>query len=506
MTADVSSSVGPFRVAVARFFHETCTFCPGGDPGVDDWIREAPPARGEEVLDVGAYMGGFVAQARDWGDIELKGLTSPRRVFGGTSRSWNQRAAFEHFVDGMLRDLREAMPVDGVYLALHGAMAVRDVERPEAEIARRFREVVGPDVPIVGSFDLHGNQDGEFLKWADGAFVTKDYPHYDEREQGARAARYLRELMRGKYRPATAVRRPPILTATVLQWTGHPVLRSVMDRARGWEEREPGAYVNVFLGFPWADVPTVGTSVHVMTNDDQELADRIADDVAGYLWSTRAEWSKGDFPAPDVAVRRAREAIASGRTPVLLADYADRPGDATWILRELVDGKVSRVLYAALTDEPALDAIWSADLRPGDSFDRHVGGYTGEQAGEPVRVSGTLAWRGRRWGYDRVAAIAFGNGNMLVLTPAYRQNRTPQQLRFGPIEPDDYDVIVVKSRVHFRKGFDDTGYAKTVIVVDAPGDFFGTVRLDALDYRNVDLREFYPFGDPSYHLRKSGHP
>ena len=74
--------------------------------------------------------------------------------------------------------------MDAVYLALHGAMAVRDVPRPEAEVARRFREVVGPDVPIAGTFDLHGNEDGEFLEHADFAFVTKRFPHYDAYIQG----------------------------------------------------------------------------------------------------------------------------------------------------------------------------------------------------------------------------------------------------------------------------------------------------------------------------------
>ena len=81
----------------------------------------------------------------------------------------------------------------------------------------------------------------------------------------------------------------------------------------------------------------------------------------------------------------------------------------------------------------------------------------------------------------------------MILTPALKQVTTPQQLRFGGLEPDDFDVFVVKSRVHFRRGFDETGYAKAIIVVDAPGPYIGTVRLDALPYENVNLSEFYPY-------------
>ncbi len=200
------ASPNAFRVAVATFSHETCTFCPGGDVTVEDWERVSPPLGGEALLREGGYIGGFVSMAEDYGDMELIGLSSPLGVFGGSSRSWNTEEAFNHFLDLMIRDLEASLPVDGVYLALHGAMAVRNVPRPEAEIARRFREVVGPDVPIAASFDLHGNEDAEFLEWADFAFTTKRYPHYDAALQGSRAARALHMTLKGMYSPTTATR------------------------------------------------------------------------------------------------------------------------------------------------------------------------------------------------------------------------------------------------------------------------------------------------------------
>jgi microcystin degradation protein MlrC len=163
-----------------------------------------------------------------------------------------------------------------------------------------------------------------------------------------------------------------------------------------------------------------------------------------------------------------------------------------------MDQGVEKVLISALTDEPALEAIWGEDIQPGDSFDMEVGGYTGDQAGDPVKIKGELVWRGSQWGYDKAAAIAFGDGNMLLLAPGYQQNSTPARSQVGPVDPAAYDVFVLKSRVHFRRGFDETGYAKTILIVDAPGDWFGTVRLDALDYQNVDIEQYYPFGNPNY--------
>jgi microcystin degradation protein MlrC len=119
-----------------------------------------------------------------------------------------------------------------------------------------------------------------------------------------------------------------------------------------------------------------------------------------------------------------------------------------------------------------------------------------------VSIDGTLAWRGEHWGYDRVAAIDFGDDSTIILVPAYQQTITPEELRFGPIEPNEYQVFVSKTRVHFRRGFDETGYAPTNIIVDAPGDWFGTTRLDALDYEHAPLDRLYPFGTPgSWHGR-----
>ncbi len=92
--------------------------------------------------------------------------------------------------------------------------------------------------------------------------------------------------------------------------------------------------------------------------------------------------------------------------------------------------------------------------------------------------------------------MAFGEGNLVVLTPTYEQVMFPESLEIGPIDPDDYDVIVVKSRAHFRRGFDETGYARTIFVVEAPEPFVGTTFLDALPYENVDLTTLYPYGTP----------
>lgn len=485
----------PLRIAVAKYQHETCTFCPGGDTRVEDWLRQSEPVAGEALLSSDAYVRGFAQRAREFGDVELVPLSSPVGVFGGSSRSWNTRETFDHFLDAMLAELEDQLPVDAVYLALHGAMAVRDVPRPEAEIARRFRERVGPGVPIAATFDLHGNEDGEFLRHADFAFVTKRYPHYDAYIQGERAARALRLAARGEYVSTTATRKPGVVTATVLQWTGRSPSMDIMERARRWEAREADAYVNVFYGYPWSDVPDVGAAVHVMTNDDQALADRIADDMDDFIWRVREEFAVGSYPGPPEAARLVAEAVVAGETPVAVGDHSDRPGDATHVLRAFQEAGLGKVLYGTITSPAALEALSASGARPGDPFDMEIGGFT-PSGGAPYRVQGVLEHLGAGFGHDTVAAVSFGAGNLVFLTPAYTQVLYPGAFRLAEIDPADYDVFVVKSRVHFRRGFDETGFAPTIVIVEAPEPFVGTTFLDALSYENVDLATLYPYGAP----------
>jgi len=484
-----------FRVAVAMFSHETCTFCPGGDVEVEDWLQASPLLAGDDLLSSGGYVGGFVRMAEDYGDMELIGLTSPVDVFGGSSRSWNTEETFNHFLDLMIQDLEAAMPVDGVYLSLHGAMAVRNVPRPEAEIARRFREVVGPDVPIAASFDLHGNEDAEFLRYANFALTTKRYPHYDAALQGARAAQALHRTMKGTYTPTTATRKPGIITATVLQWTGDSPSMEIMERARRWEARQEDVFVSVSYGYPWSDVPDVGATIQVMTNNDQELADEIADDMNEYFWRVREDFALGSYPLPGEAARIVGRAVAGGNTPVAVGDHSDRPGDATHILKAFQEAGLGRVLHGTITDPSVLESLEASGASAGDPFDMDIGGFT-PSGGSPARIQGTLRYFGSGFGFDHVAAVDFGEGNTVIITPTYTQVTDPNRFRFGGMELSDFDVFVVKSRVHFRRGFDEAGFAKTIVIVEAPGPFVGTTFLDALPYEHVDLSVLYPYGTP----------
>jgi microcystin degradation protein MlrC len=437
-------------------------------------------------------MGGFVKVAREHHGVELVGIESPGWPKTGTGSGWVTHEAFERFTGRMVEELKRSGPFDGAYLCIHGAMGVRGIPRPEAELAKRVRAVLGPGAFIAATFDPHANEDEEFLRHADMAFCVKYFPHYDMHLQGERAARMLVRAIRGDYKPTTATVKVPIVTATVLQWTGASPWMDLVQRALTWEAREPDVYVNFMFGFPWADVPDVGITLQVLTNGKHDLAKRIADDMAQAVWRQRqALVNAAKVHLIPEGVSLAKQAIERGEAPVVLADHSDRSGYATWILKEVIVQGLRDVLFATIADAEAADALQT--MKPGDAFDRMVGGRVDESAGEPVRITGTVRIVSPHGG-----AVEIGNGNWVAISRYLAQVTEPSQITDFGIDLSRFKVIAIKSRVHFRRGFDDSGFARTILLVEPVEPFLGTVRLDALPYRNVDLKRYYPYADLTF--------
>ena len=491
------------RIAVLQFTHETVTFLPF-DTTEEDFRYPGSPAAGEALLatDPKGYMGGFVQVAREFDGVALVGIESPLWPKTGTGSGWITNEAFETFVGRQIEQLRALGPFDGAYLALHGAMGVRGVPRPEAEIARRVRAVLGPQARIAATFDPHGNEDEEFLRHADFAFAVKFFPHYDMHLQGQRAARMLVRAIRGDYAPASVTRRLPILTPTVLQWTGAAPWSELIQRAMVWEAREPDLFVNVYFGFPWSDVPDAGMTFQVTSNGNPALSARVAEDMARWAWRRReALVGSTTVHGIGMGVTLAKQAVAAGRVPVVLADHSDRSGHATWLLREIIAQGLSRTLVATIAAPEAVAAL--AGAKPGDAVDVEVGGRVDPSAGKPVRITGEVllvagATSARASGKDQSwIAVRFGAGNVVVLSPYLVQIMLPEELWRLGLSAADYDVIAIKSRVHFRRGFDDSGFAPTILLVEPDEAFLGTVRLEALPYQHLRIADYYPFGGPA---------
>ena len=256
--------------------------------------------------------------------------------------------------------------------------------------------------------------------------------------------------------------------------------------------------MNVFFGFPFADVPDVGMTVQAMTNGKPALARKAADDVATWAWRRREALLTTATVHPIAeGIELAKEAVARDAWPAVLADHSERSGSATWVLQQVIAQDLADVLIATIADRTVVEAVVAKGLKAGDPFDTDVGGLADESAGQPVRIKGTITGvadiAGRHW-----VSVAFGRGNVVLISEYLTQVMDPLGLTGPGFSIDQFKVFAIKSRVHFRRGFDDSGFAKTILLVEPEQPFLGTVRLEALPYRNVDISKFYPYGDVSF--------
>jgi microcystin degradation protein MlrC len=295
------------------------------------------------------------------------------------------------------------------------------------------------------------------------------------------------KTIRGDYIPRMAIRKPGVITPSVFQGTGVSPAMDIMERARRWECQHRDVYVSVAFGFAYADVPDAGATVMVVTNDDQELADRIAVDMSDYIWRNRKVFAGKKLPKTKQGVAMAIKAAKEGKTPVVIADHSDRTGGSSHILEELIKQGAKNFCIATLRDEKAINRI-KENYNIGDTITIRVGGYSDKFAGNPIRINGKVEFLGE-YGAEAIVLLHFGKNNRIILTPTLRQ--VVNTGIFAPIGINfkELDIIVLKSRVHFRRGYHETGIAGAIFEVDAPG--WGPADLTTLPYKNIP-KNLYP--------------
>ena len=294
--------------------------------------------------------------------------------------------AFERIVGEMLDLLRQQGPWDGVLLANHGAAVSEDYPDADGEITARVRALVGPDVPIGLSPDMHANLSQQMI---DNATVTVGYrtnPHLDPRPRARECAELIVRTIRGEIHPVQALEMPPVAINIVKQFTGEEPMRGLVQDVEEVMARPGMLSASVAEGYPYADVAEMGMSFLAVHDGDAAAARDAARWMARRAWDRRAEFV-GDTPSPDDALR-ARGCGARG--PVVLMDVGDNigggsPGDSTVLLEAAQRLGVRRFLQT-LCDPQAVAACVAAGV--GQTVELKVGAKTDDQHGRPVAVRG----------------------------------------------------------------------------------------------------------------------
>ncbi|MFO0747845.1 MAG: M81 family metallopeptidase [Myxococcota bacterium] len=351
----------------------------------------------------------------------------------------------------LCRRLRDAGPVDGVFLALHGAMGARGVVDPEARILAEVRRVVGPRVPIACTFDLHGLLTSAKMAELDFLAAYHTNPHRDHAATGARAGAMLIDTLLGRPRPARAWRAIPMITgggAGVDFMRPSSALFGIMRRmARNPAVRD----VSLFLCHPWNDHPELGWSAAVFA-DSEVVAERLADQLAEAAWSVR-HIEPPRFLGPDEAIAKVRAArVLRKLGTACVCDASDvvgagGTGENTNLLAALIERAGDLVSYVPLRDADAVEALWDAPV--GAPVDVEVGGHLDPASNPPLRVRGRLHARDTSRAFGRRVAIDAGPVK-LVLTEGAPLVMQPSFYASLGLDPWRADVCVVKSYFPFR--------------------------------------------------------
>jgi len=447
------------RVFVARFAHETNTFHP---------VRTTAfffPEPG--TLSLAAWKDA---------DLEVVPGASAYPTGGGTIEGKACRDAMNRVLDS----LRAAMPVDAVFLRLHGAMYAEGIGPAETVLVGEVRAVVGPEVPITCTFDLHGNIPARLAQHGDILVGLKTAPHTDGAETAELAGQVLLDTLRGRVFPVSCVLPIPMILQGEKAMTTSEPFRSLVEEARkleregipGHEEKIMAA--TLFVGCAWTDSPDTGMSVMVTADGSRDAARDAAVYLARKVWDARRQFSFGCETAElEEGVARA---VAAQESTVFLTDSGDNvtastPGDLPIVLRHLVLRRVKNSLVAGINDTEATRKCFEAG--EGKVLPLSIGATVEKRFGPPLQAE------------IRVVRLVKGSGRAVVrvgdvdaiLAGGPTAFTDPDQFKTCGIDPLSYKVVVVKEG-YLYPGL--SAIAPRYVMLLTPGA--GDMRIEKLTY------------------------
>lgn len=468
------------RIAIGGFLHETNTFAPTKATYADFVHGGGWPAMAhgadliKTIRNINVSMAGFVAVA------ETEGWELVPTVWCAASPSAHVTTdAYERVAAEIVDGIKAAGQLDAVYLDLHGAMVAEHLDDGEGEILARVRGLIGNELPLVVSLDLHANVTAEMIQHADALIAYRTYPHIDMADTGAAAARHLAYLLRTRQKLAKAFRQLPFLIPISWQSTNDEPGKSIYTKLAALENQAVPT-LSFASGFPAADFPDCGPSVFAY-GTTQADADAAADTMAALVGRHETDFD-GRIFTPDDGVRYAMDLATRANKPVVIADTQDNPGaggdsDTTGMLRALVRNNATNAAIGVIYDPASAKAAHVAG--EGATITLALGGKSGIPGDAPYKATfvveklsdGRFVAPGPYYGgrdMDMGLSACLRIGDIRVVVASYKAQLADQAMyRFVGIEPTQQSILVNKSSVHFRADFEPI--AEELIICAAPG-------------------------------------
>lgn len=458
------------RIAVGGIGHETNTFSTLTTSLNDFFVR-----RGEECV-----------QGEFWDRYREQGIDfAPTLTAGASPHGPVEHDAYRQLKTELLERLEAALPVDGVYLSLHGAMEVQEIGDGEGDLASTIRTLVGPDVPIAVSLDLHGNISPEFVQAVNVLTALRTAPHRDGQETQERALSHLLRCVREGLRPMTAMVKLPLILPGEYAVTEVEPARSLYQMLPEIE-KVPGILdASLMIGCAWTDSFHASVSALVVAEQDAALAHEQAVRLAEAAWDRRKEFG------PDVETASVDEAIAralaASESSVFISDSGDNvtaggAGDIPLFVERLLAAKVPDAVVAGLTDATAV--VDCAKVGIGAEVSLSLGGKLDQRNGKPLEVTGRVVHIAPQ-DTPKLAVVQV-EGVTVILTTQRGAFTSLSAFERAHIDPLAHKIVVVKLGYLFPELRDN---APRAIMALSPG--FTDLRLERLPYQRI-RRPIYP--------------
>ena len=465
-------------IAVARFAHEGNSFSPIPTPRA--CFERGEWSTGEEVP--ARYRGTSteIGGAIDWLARHSAWRPTFLRCAGAPSSGVLAPGVFDSILGEILDGLRRAR-WDAVYLSLHGSLNAAEHPHADGELLRRVRDVIGPDVPLGASFDLHANVSQEEADRLDVGVGYKCHPHTDMAETAIKTLDILERRVRGEIRPVAAIARTGAILPSLFARTTDGPMAEVKALAAEIEARDGLLDLTPYAGYAYGDSEAAGATVWATADGDKAKAARAASELAAAINARRDRLFR---PIPDAASGVAR-ALAAPSGPVAVIDSADHTGaggigDTPGLLAALVAAKPTKPCAFAFFHDPDLLARARA-AGIGGRLSVRCGGRLTDLFGPPVALDVTVGhlsdgrfvnagpvYHGLAVDLGGCARLdVVGMPVSVMITGVCQDTTDPNFYKVAGIDPERLAVLAVKAKNQFRASFRDL--FREMIDIDSPG-------------------------------------
>ncbi|MFN8672241.1 MAG: M81 family metallopeptidase [Candidatus Sericytochromatia bacterium] len=451
------------RIAYGRFMQESNSFSPVLTKKED--FERTHLIYGEELANVcepknyevkgflrNLELSGFIkAVTKHNKESDIQVETIPIMSAWSISGGPVERKFFDETLEYFQTKLREAGELDGVFIALHGAMAVEGLFNGEAIFVEKIKEIVG-NIPVVVTFDLHAVINKQKMDSIDYILGYQTNPHRDMAKMGYRAGDMMVKALTKKTNPTKAWRYLPMLMGGGTTIDLLPPMRAVFQRIKQIEQDPRVICCNVFMCHPFVNDPDLGWAISVITDNDQNLAEYIAEELADMCWNVRNK-KPPEFISVDKMLEEVRKAKLLRKLGcVAVCDTSDvvgagATGENTALLKELLENAKDLVSYVPLRDPETVLAIWDKEL--GSEVEITVGGKLHPEMNNPVNIKGKIIYKEDTENFAKVVVID-AEHIKLVLTEGYAMPMKPAFYEDLGLSTMKADIVITKNFFHFR--------------------------------------------------------